>query len=134
MADAGNASSLVQSSSLVVMSDLGGVPLLGPLRVEPPVLTPNGDGANDETMVRIAVYHVEGRRHLAVGVYDLSGRRVRDLSLESEQPSGEHRIAWDGRDAAGQLLPPGTYIVQMHLPTDAGANGTTAMRLVSLVY
>jgi len=134
VADAGDASALVQSSSLMVMSDLGGVPLLAPLRVEPPVFTPNGDGANDETMVHIAVYHVEGRHRLAVGVYDLSGRRVRDLSLESEHPSGEHRIAWDGRDGAGRLLPPGSYIVRMHLPTDAGASGTTAGRLVSLVY
>ena len=134
MVDAGDASSLVPSSSLVVVADLGGVPLLAPLRVEPPVFTPNSDGVNDDTGVRLTVYHVEGHHRLDIGVYDLSGRRVRDLSFESEHPSGEHRIVWNGRDGAGQLLPPGTYLVRVHLPTDAGASHTTAVRPVSLVY
>ena len=131
-ADAGDASSFVHSSSLVVMSDLSGVPLLAPLRVEPPVLTPNGDGVNDGTMVQISVYHVEGQRRVRVGVHDLAGRRRRDLSIEPQSPSGTHRIPWDGRDDAGQLLPPGAYVVRVQLPADAGAS--EAVRLVSLVY
>ena len=134
MADAGDANSLIPSSSLVVMSDLGGVPLLAPLRVEPPVFTPNNDGVNDQTSIQIAVYHVEGQRRLRVGIHDLSGRLRRDLSIEPQVPSGTHRIAWDGRDGAEELLPPGTYIVRVHLPTDSGASHTTAVRLVHLAY
>ena len=133
-ADAGDASALAQSSSLAVMADLGDMPLLGAVAVEPSVLTPNGDGINDEAMVRVLVYYVVGRHCLAIGVHDLAGRRVRDLSLDSDHPSGEHRLVWDGRDDGGQVLPPGMYIVRVHLPTDAGARGTTAVRLVSLVY
>jgi len=133
-ADAGDASQLVASSSLVVVAELGDVPLLGAVDVEPATITPNGDGVNDEASVRVTVYHVEGRHRLGVGVFDLSGRRVRDISLDSEHPSGEHSVVWDGRDDAGQVLPPGMYIVRVHLPTDAGASGTTVTRIVNLVY
>jgi hypothetical protein len=45
-----------------------------------------------------------------VAVHDVSGRRVRDV-LDTALAAGEHTLRWDGRDAAGQPVPAGTYFV-----------------------
>jgi len=51
-----------------------------------------------------------GRMTLAV--YDLSGARVREL-VHGEQPAGEGRVHWDGRDARGTAVRAGAYFVRM---------------------
>ncbi|HMA45826.1 MAG TPA: FlgD immunoglobulin-like domain containing protein, partial [Frankiaceae bacterium] len=48
---------------------------------------------------------------VAVAVFDQQGRRVRIL-LAGEQPAGDHAVCWDGRDAAGRLVPNGIYFVR----------------------
>ena len=42
-----------------------------------------------------------------VGVFDIRGRLVRTLAVNSES-----HITWDGRDDAGRLLPSGAYLVR----------------------
>jgi hypothetical protein len=133
-ADPGEATTLVDSRSLVVVSQLGQTPLLGRVAVAPAVFTPNGDGVNDQVAILVEVFQVEGAHRLAVEVADLSGRRVRELSVLRPQPSGEHRLQWDGRDEGGRVVPPGVYVVRVALPTDAHADGTRAVRLVHVVY
>jgi hypothetical protein len=118
LVDPGPASALVSSNSLIVSADLERATLLDTLRVEPAALTPNGDGINDEMAVLVTVYQVAGARPITVGVYDLSGRQVRDLSIEPDHPSGEHRVLWDGRDGGRHLVPPGTYLLVVELDTD----------------
>ena len=132
--DSGDASSLLNSNSLVVVADLSGVPLVGEFLVQPSVFTPNGDGINDQTLIQFSVFHVEADRRIRFEVCDLTGRRMRDLSLRTAQPSGEHQTFWDGRNDNGELLPPGIYLVRVALPTDADAGGTVKVRTVSLVY
>jgi len=132
--DQGDASSLVASNSLSVAADLAEAGLLGDVLVEPRVFTPNGDGINDETSLQMTIFQVQQRHRIEVEAYDLAGRRVRDLSVERENPSGVHRFAWDGADDDGRLLPPGTYIVRVHIPTHVPARGTSAVRSVALVY
>jgi len=134
LADAGAASDLVASNSLTVATDLKRVGILRSVRVDPPVFTPNGDGINDETSLRATVFQISGRGSITITVHDLSGRHVRDLSLVRDHPSGEHQVAWDGRDDAGRLLPPGTYAMRVHVPTDVEARATSAVRSVSLAY
>ncbi|MFA6109209.1 MAG: FlgD immunoglobulin-like domain containing protein [Candidatus Latescibacterota bacterium] len=131
--DAGDAGSLVSSNSLVVVSDLRGLPLLGELSVTPAVCTPNGDGINDQAVISLAVYQLEGSHRLKLGILDLAGRPVRDLSVETASPSGEHRFPWDGRDDQGRLLPPGIYLVRLSLSTD-GAGTPVRVRPVQLAY
>ena len=130
----GDASSLVSSQSLVVVSDLAQARLLKDVAVVPKVFTPNGDGINDQTDVKLAIFHLEGAKQLRVDIYDLSGRRVRDLSKITEHPSGERRIEWDGRDEAGIVVPPGIYLVRVGFATDSDADGTYASRLVHVAY
>jgi hypothetical protein len=132
--DAGDASSLIPSNQLVVVSELQGLPLLAPLALSTPVVTPNGDGVNDEVELTITIFQIEGPRRLGVAVHDLSGRRVRDLGFSPAAPSGEHRVIWDGRDDRGERVTPGIYVVRVDVPTDADADGTAAARSVTVVY
>ena len=130
----GDASSLIASQSLVVVSDLEQTRLLEQVAVVPPVFTPNSDGINDVAGIELSVFHLEGAVDLQVEVYDLSGRRVRDLSTATSYPSGERRIEWDGRDEDGVRVPPGIYLVRVGCDTDSGADGTHASRLVHVAY
>jgi hypothetical protein len=130
----GDASSIISSQSLVVVSDLERTRLLEDVAVVPRVFTPNGDGINDHTHVELAIFHLEGAVKLRVEIYDLSGRRVRDLSADTAHPSGERRVEWDGRDEQGAMVPPGIYVARVGFATDSGAQGTHASRLVHVVY
>ena len=130
----GDASSLISSQSLVVVSDLERTRLLKDVAVVPKVFTPNGDGINDHTEIELAIFHLEGAKQLRVAIYDLSGRRVRDLSVDTEHPSGERRVEWDGRDEIGVVVPPGLYVVQVGFAADSDAAGTHAARLVHVAY
>ena len=134
VANSGDATVLTGSQSMVVVSRLQDSSLLEDVAVVPPVFTPNGDGINDETTVEVAVFHLENAKRLHVEVFDLAGRRVRDLSVERAHPSGEHRLAWDGRDDSGRRPPPGIYVVHVYFDTDSGAKGTRVIRLVHLAY
>jgi len=49
-----------------------------------------------------------------VRIVDLSGRRIADLPPRVA-PSGYSRVSWDGRDARGQRVPAGLYMVQAEL-------------------
>ena len=130
----GDAVDFVQSQTLVALSQLRPGRLLDVLQIEPPVLTPNGDGINDNTIVGIDVFQVRGSNaHISVQVFDLAGVRVRDLSQTAPSPSGRHQIPWDGRDDGGGLVAPGIYIVRAGVDVDAS---TSAYRtgLVHVAY
>jgi hypothetical protein len=47
---------------------------------------------------------------VSIGIYDISGRRVRQLQEGPREP-GRHEIRWDGRDALGNALTNGAYFV-----------------------
>jgi hypothetical protein len=42
-------------------------------------------------------------------VFDVRGRRVRDLVCSSQGP-GRYRVIWDGRDSGGAAMPSGIYL------------------------
>ncbi len=130
----GDATSVVATQSLAVVSRLENSSLLENVEIVPNLITPNGDGINDQVDIRIAIFHLERAKTLSVEVFSLSGQRVRDLSVQRSFPSGEHLFTWDGRDDAGQTLPPGIYVLRVHFNTDSGASGTSAARLVHLAY
>ena len=47
-----------------------------------------------------------------VSVYDAGGRLVNTLS-SGARAAGEHRVAWNGTDAGGALVPAGVYFVRL---------------------
>ena len=130
----GDAGSLAASQSLVVVADVENFPLLDRVRLQPQVFTPNGDGLNDQAEIRFTIYRLIRERRIDVGIYDLSGRKVRELSLRRENPSGDHAVVWDGRDDVGALVRPGTYLVRVAFAADVGAGKTQAASLVGVVY
>ena len=92
--------------------------LIGDLQLSSPVLTPNGDGVNDQVEVRFVVYKLTAAQP-RVQVYDVSGRFVADL--ESTLATATHQVfAWSGRDRSGALVPPGVYLCRVDLAAASG--------------
>lgn len=54
-------------------------------------------------------------------VYDLTGRRVRDL-FRGRLPAGDHRFTWDGRDAEGTTVATGLYLLALEASGTDGAS------------
>jgi len=49
---------------------------------------------------------------VVISVFDLNGRRVREL-VNSTLPSGQHQAIWDGRSSAGVRVASGLYLYRM---------------------
>ena len=62
-------------------------------------------------------YTLPCRGETRLGLYDISGRMVRELGNEL-MPAGSHSLVWDGCDGNGVLLPSGLYFCR--LETSAG--------------
>ena len=52
--------------------------------------------------------------HVDLTVYNISGQPVRHV-WTGPLPAGEHRLAWDGRDAQGQPAAAGVYLYQLQV-------------------
>ncbi len=76
---------------------------------KPELISPNGDGVQDETVVS---YTVLEPVNLEFHVRDGDGRVVRTL-LRDEMTVGQVSFAWDGRDDLGRLVPDGTYTLEI---------------------
>lgn len=107
-----------------------GQKLLLNVRADPRPFSPNGDGVNDVTRIQYDLSRLSGTAPLQVKIFDLGGRLVR--SFAEERDGGSFAVEWDGRDAAGALLPPGIYLYQVKLESDSG--GEEAVRTVELAY
>ncbi len=68
---------------------------------------PNPFNANCQIKVSIP-----SREPVSLTIYDIAGRKVRSLVVESLDP-GVHRITWDGKNHTGQVVASGTYILSL---------------------
>jgi len=59
-----------------------------------------------------------------IGVFDLGGRRIRNL-LDDRLDGGPHTIAWDGRDDGGERVSSGVYFCRL-----TGGGSEIARRMV----
>jgi len=98
--------------------------------VVPHPFTPNGDGVNDLLNFSYKLREVVVDRPISVRIYDLAGRMVAELPPLPSR-SGEFHQAWDGRDAAGRRVPPGTYVYKLILDIEDEQN---KMGFFSVVY
>jgi hypothetical protein len=128
---AGDANADVGSNSLRMVFDRAGEDLIQGFEVIPQVITPNGDGVNDEAAFTFVLIHLVQAAASRVAVYDLSGRLVRDVST-STVTAGIYAPVWDGTDAAGSPVPPGVYLAKVNVETATG--DITKTRLVQVVY
>ena len=104
--------------------------LIDELSLSSPVLTPNGDGANDEVEIRFVTFKVTPRTPRVL-IYDLAGRPVSELPPPTVQ-GATYIFSWTGRDAAGHLVRPGAYLYRIDLGADAGVD--TTLRTVAVAY
>ena len=91
--------------------------LIGKVSIAPRVITPNGDGINDEVMIDFTILKVSRPRYIWVTIYDLNGQKVKTLMNEPGR-YGYYRIVWDGRDGSGKEVLPGVYVCQIKVDTD----------------
>ena len=124
LVDAGDATDQVESSTNVVMLPVTRS-LVYNLTVNTRVLTPNGDGINDDLVVDFDLVNVLVPRPLSFSVYELSGRRI--YQMHEDAFAGRASFSWDGRDDADMLVPPGVFIIELK------ASGDTADRIARQV-
>ena len=111
--------------------------LLGSFSFDRNVLTPNGDGVNEQLGMRFEILAVIGSARITVDLHDLSGRRVRRL-LDVEGQNGVYdassypELNWDGTDDHGAHVAPGLYLVKVEVDGDARTGQT--LRPIGVAY
>jgi len=60
-------------------------------------------------------YSLAREQEVELGVYDLSGRLVRQL-VSGKRPEGDHTATWDGADRSGRPVPAGLYLYRLRTP------------------
>ena len=116
--EAGDATNAVGTNSLRIWGTSGQAePILKDLRFSTPVVTPNGDKINDRLKITYTLFRLPAPIPIKLNVYRLDGTPV----VQDEtglQGAGPQQAIWDGRDSAGQPLPPGLYLVELHLESE----------------
>ena len=111
-------------------SSLGSV--LQDVTVTPPVVTPQGDNINDVASISFTLFQLLQGAEVEVGVYDLGGQLLWQEVVEVQRAGPQEPVTWDGRDRAGELVPPGAYVAQVRVNTDEG--NFQEMQLVHVAY
>jgi len=127
----GDADPLFDANVLQVDLQHLGQQTIQAMRLTSRVLTPNGDGINDEIGIEYDLLNLVGSVPVTMEVYDLSGRRM-GVVASGIAESGRFAIAWDGRDGGGATMSPGLYILRIVVDADGGV--VSSERIVSLAY
>ena len=132
--DEGDPTELVGSQTVTVLA-LSGDEIIRDFSLEARVFTPNGDGVNDELLVRFGVARVGTERPVTLTVYDLSGVETSRIEERRPDPRGNYIFRWDGKDHGGAPVPPGIYLARVKVDVDAGsADNTFVQRVVHVAY
>jgi len=76
------------------------------ITVDPRIISPDGDGRDDSTIIRI---QASDALSYTLKLYDSQGRLVR--TLEDEAPDLKEQYVWRGENNGGRKLPIGIYIL-----------------------
>ncbi len=90
----------------------------------PRTMAITGIAPNPFNPITTIFYDLPTAGEVRLGVYDVRGRRVRELTA-GQVAAGRHEVVWDGRDHAGRLSAAGVYFVLLK-----GPQGTTTSKMV----
>ena len=127
----GDANEEVSTNSLRVFFSGSGGNVINAFTMAPAVISPNGDGINDEGVFSTSIIRLVEAADVSLAIYDLSGRIVREVA-NTPRRAGSFEDPWDGRDQAGNLVAPGIYVAR--LTVLAGQEGLSQARVVHVVY
>lgn len=119
------------STGLTVRLSTPNAPLVADVEAGQRVLTPNGDGVNDEFEVAYSLLKLTQSAPVFFEIYNLSGRLVR-RGYAGEDRSGRFARVWDGRDDWGALVGPGLYLYQIQVAAHSGTERRTGV--VNVAY
>lgn len=114
-----------------VAADAGEV--LSGITISPNPFSPNGDGLYDDTNIS---FYLDREATVTVEIYDITGVRRALLTetfpyagadLNDPTPRRVAGLIWDGRDAKGEFVPYGIYILRV-IATYNQAGGTRTLR------
>jgi hypothetical protein len=89
------------------------------IQVYPRIITPNGDGLNDEAIFQFGEGSLSGKT-LSGEIFDVTGQKIATLK---PGPDPESTLKWDGKSDGGQVVPSGIYIYQLSVAGQR-VNGT----------
>jgi hypothetical protein len=123
--------SLVEAAvdDLTIVGDFGGTTGVGETAAasgSPAALRLAPNRPNPFNPTTLIPFRLERDATVRLAIYDTGGRLVLTL-LDGALAAGEHRIRWNGEDAAGRVMPSGVYRC---LLTDGVARSVRALTLV----
>ncbi len=130
--EGGDASEAIGTNGLRVLASSSEAPdLVQNLTFSSGAVTPNGDGINDELRITYSLYGLPQGVPVQIQVFSLDGRLVASID-KGLQDSGPQELSWDGRDASGNALPPGLYLLGIGI--EAEKQSDLQIRPIGVVY
>jgi len=116
--EGGDVSEEVNTGSLRVFGlSAGAQTVIDDLQFSSKVVTPNGDGINDEVTIDYLLFRLPQNLPVALDIYGIDGRLITRLA-KGLQGAGPQRVRWDGRDESGKLLAPGLYLMDLNIDSE----------------
>lgn len=88
------------------------------------VHAPHPNPSHHETLIE---FDLRSTTRVSVGVYDVSGQRIRTLAVDRELPAGRQSLVWNGDHDSGVPARTGIYFIQVT------AEGAAATRRVAIL-
>ena len=130
--EGGDVSDAVGTNSLRVLAASAANPqLVQDVQLSSGVITPNGDGVNDELVISYSLFALPQSVPVQLQVFSLDGRQVAQVQ-RGQQGSGPQQLHWDGRDQRGETLVPGLYLLGIGI--EAEDKNALQLRPINIAY